>query len=147
MTATSLGWYSYDLNKVVYTCHQHNVFVRVCETACVVFYPQMSAISRNIPFYLPEITQLLDNVPRQLLLILKTNDLLRGLEYSLGSSQHKQSYITMSKYCVKAIGSFEVNKTTNGWVERWKWRARTSFLLVMLQFYQAWLWFKAVLLP
>ena len=106
---------------------------------------QMQKIQAGIPLYLAEITQLLDNVPRQLVLILKTNDLLRGIEHQLGSSQHAQSYITMSKYCVRAIGDYEVSRAENSWRERWMWRLRTNFSLATVYLYEAWLWCKTTL--
>lgn len=37
----------------------------------------------EIPNLLPVISEILDRVNRQMLLILKTNDLLRGIEYTL----------------------------------------------------------------
>lgn len=104
----------------------------------------MQKIQAGIPLYLAKITQLLDNVPRQLVLILKTNDLLRGIEHQLGSSQHAQSYITMSKYCVKAIGDYEVRKA-DSWRKRWTWRLRTNFSLVTVYLYEVWLWCKTAL--
>lgn len=106
---------------------------------------QMQKIQAGIPLYLAEITQLLDNVPRQLVLILKTNDLLRGIEHQLGSSQHAQSYITMSKYCVRAIGAHEVRREGTSWRERWTWRLRTNFTLMTVYLYEAWLWCKTTL--
>ena len=106
---------------------------------------QMERTQAGIPLYLAEITQLLDNVPRQLVLILKTNDLLRGLEHFLGSSQHSQSYITMSKYCVRAIGDYEMNNMENCLRVRWTWRIRTSFSLLTVYLYEMWVWFKATL--
>lgn len=105
----------------------------------------MDKIQAGIPLYLAEITQLLDNVPRQLVLILKTNDLLRGIEHVLGSSQHSQSYITMSKYCVRAIGDYEMRNVENSWKERWMWRLRTNFSLLTVYLYGVWLWCKTTL--
>ncbi|XP_042895385.1 aarF domain-containing protein kinase 1 [Parasteatoda tepidariorum] len=43
-------------------------------------------IRNNAANYLPEITTVLSRVPREMLLVLKTNDLLRGIEGSLGKS-------------------------------------------------------------
>lgn len=62
--------------------------------------------------YLPQITSILNSMPRQLLLVFKTNDLLRGIESSLHSdiessrrAHHTQTaFITMSQCCVRAVG-------------------------------------------
>ena len=37
-------------------------------------------IQQEISMWIPEMSQVLENVPKQMILILKTNDLLRGLE-------------------------------------------------------------------
>ena len=46
---------------------------------------QEGTIQEEVGRYLPEIASVLNKVPRELLLIFKTNDLLRGIEYSLGT--------------------------------------------------------------
>ncbi len=72
---------------------------------------QMQAIQQHIPLYLSHITQLLNNIPRQLVLILKTNDLLRSLEYSLDTPVYHQSYIIMSRYpklYIKVANNYKV---------------------------------------
>ena len=46
---------------------------------------QEGTIKEEVGRYLPEIASVLNKVPRELLLIFKTNDLLRGIEYSLGT--------------------------------------------------------------
>ena len=107
---------------------------------------QMRAIQQHIPLYLSHITQLLNNVPRQLVLILKTNDLLRSLEYSLKSPLYNQSYVTMSKYCLRAIGEHEMRRPGVTWAERVGWGTRTQLSLLMVRLYETWLWLKAVFL-
>jgi hypothetical protein len=42
-----------------------------------------------------------------MLLLLKTNDLLRGIESALGTRTSSSSFIHMSKCCVNWINSFE----------------------------------------
>lgn len=49
-----------------------------------------------------EMTDVLHNVPREMLLILKTNDLLRGLDHLLGVKENTLSFVTMSRCCAKA---------------------------------------------
>lgn len=46
--------------------------------------------------------EVLHSVPREMLLILKTNDLLRGLDSMLGVSDNVSSFVTMSRSCAKA---------------------------------------------
>lgn len=53
--------------------------------------------------YMPVILDVLDQVPREMLLILKTNDLIRGIEYSLKAQTSSSSFITMSRCCTRAI--------------------------------------------
>jgi aarF domain-containing kinase len=53
-----------------------------------------------------EIADVLAFVNRQMILILKTNDLLRNIEHSLGTNNNMSSFIQMSKSCLKTI---EVN--------------------------------------
>ncbi|XP_037072710.1 aarF domain-containing protein kinase 1-like [Pollicipes pollicipes] len=60
-------------------------------------------IKEEVGRYLPEIASVLNKVPRELLLIFKTNDLLRGIEYSLGTKGSMTSLITMSECCVRSV--------------------------------------------
>ena len=98
----------------------------------------MEAIQLNIPRYLPEITQLLDGVPRQLVLLLKTNDLLRGIEHSLGASGQQTSYLTMAKSCLRALGKHQLASTAS-WTTALYWRLRTSISILAVQTYELWL--------
>lgn len=92
----------------------------------------------NIPRYLPEITQLLDKVPRQLVLILKTNDLLRGIEHTLGVSTRHSGYLTMAKSCLRALGKHEV-ATSPSWSTGLYWRVRMRLSILAVQTYELWL--------
>ncbi|XP_004624946.1 uncharacterized aarF domain-containing protein kinase 1 [Octodon degus] len=62
-----------------------------------------SEIRSNAASYLPQISQLLNHVPRQMLLILKTNDLLRSIEAALGTRASASSFLNMSRCCVRAL--------------------------------------------
>lgn len=64
---------------------------------------QDEAIRNNAASYLPQISQILNRVPRQMLLIFKTNDLLRGIECTLETRADAQSFITMTKCCIRAV--------------------------------------------
>ncbi|XP_040598613.1 aarF domain-containing protein kinase 1 isoform X3 [Mesocricetus auratus] len=60
-------------------------------------------IRSNAANYLPEISQLLNHVPRQMLLILKTNELLRSIETTLGTRSSASSFLNMSRCCIRAL--------------------------------------------
>lgn len=66
---------------------------------------QDSEIRNNAATYLPQISQLLSHVPRQMLLIFKTNDLLRGIEAALGTRASASSFLNMSRCCVRALAA------------------------------------------
>ncbi|XP_029453536.1 uncharacterized aarF domain-containing protein kinase 1 isoform X2 [Rhinatrema bivittatum] len=76
-------------------------------------------IRSNAAAYLPEISRLLNNVPRQMLLLLKTNDLLRGIETALHTRAGAGSFFTMSRCCVRALARYQRSKTDSvfGWVQ------------------------------
>lgn len=98
----------------------------------------MEAIQKEIPRYLPEITQLLDMVPRELVLILKTNDLLRGIEFSLNASSYRRSYITMSKSCVRALGAHNM-ATSSSWRQGMYLWIKMKLTLMAIHTYELWL--------
>ncbi|KAL1131665.1 hypothetical protein AAG570_011278, partial [Ranatra chinensis] len=58
---------------------------------------------RDIPKVLPYIFKTLAIVNRELLLILKTNDLLRGIECTLQTQNRMSAYMVMSKFCVRSV--------------------------------------------
>ncbi|XP_043243069.1 aarF domain-containing protein kinase 1-like [Amphibalanus amphitrite] len=60
-------------------------------------------IKEEVSRYLPEIAAVLNKVPRELLLIFKTNDLLRGIDYSLGTKGSMTSLLTMCECCVRSV--------------------------------------------
>ncbi|XP_072479784.1 aarF domain-containing protein kinase 1 isoform X3 [Notamacropus eugenii] len=68
-------------------------------------------IRNNAATYLPQISQLLNKVPRQMLLILKTNDLLRGIETALSTRASASSFLNMSRCCTRALAAHKKKKT------------------------------------
>ena len=66
---------------------------------------QDAEIRNNAANYLPQISQLLNHVPRQMLLIFKTNDLLRGIEAALGTCASASSFLNMSRCCIRALAA------------------------------------------
>ena len=92
--------------------------------------------------YFPNIAQILNRVPREMLLILKTNDLIRGLETSLGTKDQRMSLITMSRYCVQAIYA-ENRSKANWWASRIRLNFSEQIVLSKLWIYQWYLRFSA----
>ncbi|XP_011535287.1 aarF domain-containing protein kinase 1 isoform X3 [Homo sapiens] len=68
-------------------------------------------IRNNAANYLPQISHLLNHVPRQMLLILKTNDLLRGIEAALGTRASASSFLNMSRCCIRALAEHKKKNT------------------------------------
>ena len=48
-----------------------------------------------------QIADVLANVNRQMLLIFKTNDLLRAMEHTLGTQNAMAGFVQMSRSCVR----------------------------------------------
>ncbi|KAK9502245.1 hypothetical protein O3M35_011051 [Rhynocoris fuscipes] len=57
----------------------------------------------NAPKLLTQIFETLALVNKELLLILKTNDLLRGIEFTLKTQNRMSSFIVMSKCCIQCV--------------------------------------------
>ncbi|XP_047594196.1 aarF domain-containing protein kinase 1 isoform X2 [Lutra lutra] len=90
--------------------HPGNVLVRKCPgtgKAEVVLLDhglyQDAEIRNNAANYVPQISQLLNHVPRQMLLLFKTNDLLRGIEAALGTRASASSFLNMARCCIRAL--------------------------------------------
>lgn len=67
---------------------------------------EQASIYAQAPNYLTKVTELLAQVPRPLLLLLKTNDLLRHLERSLTGryGEPSKTFLIMAHYCIDALG-------------------------------------------
>ncbi|XP_064484015.1 aarF domain-containing protein kinase 1-like isoform X2 [Ornithodoros turicata] len=61
------------------------------------------------------ISQILNMVPREMLLIFKTNDLLRGIETMLGTRGASKSFMTMSRCCIRAVYDEQLRLCSNMW--------------------------------
>ncbi|KAF8381913.1 hypothetical protein PRIPAC_71055 [Pristionchus pacificus] len=77
---------------------------------------------------IPQISQVLQRMPREMLLILKTNDLLRAIEHQLGSAGRSDGYIEMSKCVVSSYHHLAIQHAKN-WRE--SLRLRLSFIYMM----------------
>ena len=76
-------------------------------------------IQEEISYWINEMTQVLENVPKELILIFKTNDLLRGLESTLNCRADANSFIAMSSHCLKCMYEFDTLKepSLSKWAE------------------------------
>ncbi|KAG8561992.1 hypothetical protein GDO81_015557 [Engystomops pustulosus] len=96
-------------------------------------------IRSNAAAYLPQISQLLASVPRQMLLLLKTNDLLRGIETTLGTNANASSFLCMSRCCVQAIARHHRKTASSLW--SYTYISISEWLrLGQLQLYELLLW-------
>lgn len=62
-------------------------------------------LQSNTQLVLPHISDILDQVDRQMLLVLKTNDLIRGIESTLTTQNRKTAWAVMTECCIKSIYS------------------------------------------
>lgn len=58
------------------------------------------------------ITRILGKMDRQLLLVLKTNDLVRFICNAIGQDE-RRSLLNMSRFCVDTVGERRLNKSNN----------------------------------
>lgn len=91
--------------------------------------------------YMYEINQLLSNVPRELLLILKTNDLLRSIETKMGTRGQQMSFITMTRYCSENVHSTLLEKCQD-WRCKLRIKSAHRWIDLKLRIYQVFLWLK-----
>ena len=95
----------------------------------------MQELRNSVAMYLSDISSVLNRVPRQMLLIFKTNDLLRGIDHQLKTSKTSRSFVTMSKCCAKAVAREEL-KSCRTWFERLMVYGRWSVDRARIALYQ-----------
>ncbi|XP_064514900.1 aarF domain-containing protein kinase 1 isoform X2 [Pseudopipra pipra] len=98
-------------------------------------------IRSNAAAYLPQITQLLNNVPRQMLLLLKTNDLLRGIESALHTRASASSFLNMSRCCIRAVSTYQRSKSLSLY-RRAQISLTEALSLWQINLYELFLWLK-----
>ncbi|XP_050933901.1 aarF domain-containing protein kinase 1 isoform X2 [Lates calcarifer] len=98
-------------------------------------------IRTNAALYLPQISDLLNRVPRQMLLLLKTNDLLRGIETTLQTRASSSSFINMSRCCIRAVARYKRSKAKSR-KKRLQIKLAESLSLWRLTIYELYLWVK-----
>ncbi|XP_077395468.1 aarF domain-containing protein kinase 1 isoform X1 [Festucalex cinctus] len=99
-------------------------------------------IRTNAALYLPQINELLNRVPRQMLLLLKTNDLLRGIETTLRTRASSSSFINMSRCCIRALARHKRSKMDSR-RRRLQMALAESFRLWRLALYELLLWLRS----
>jgi len=99
---------------------------------------ESSQIKQNALRYLKEISDVLAFVNRQMILILKTNDLLRSIEASLGTTNSMASFIQMSRSCMTTIQEKNLNNADTK-LARFAIRVRTQWNLLCVSLYQFYL--------
>lgn len=72
-----------------------------------IIYLQKSTFQNELPNLLHHVTHCLEHVDRQALLVLKTNDLIRSIEYALGMQERMCGFMVMTKCCTKSIYQLE----------------------------------------
>ncbi|CAG9562773.1 unnamed protein product [Danaus chrysippus] len=74
---------------------------------------EKTTFQNEIPNFLHYVTQCLEHVDRQALLVLKTNDLIRSIEYSLGLQERMCGFLVMTKCCTKSIYNLDYKNSTS----------------------------------
>ncbi|XP_070578441.1 aarF domain-containing protein kinase 1-like [Ptychodera flava] len=97
-------------------------------------------IKQSAATYLPEISDLLNRVPRQMLLVLKTNDLLRGIEWTLQTHADASSFINMSRCCVRAVTDHELRQC-HSWLPRTRVHLKGMVMQRKIDIYEIYMWF------
>lgn len=95
-------------------------------------------VQSNTTLVLPHISDILEQVDRQMLLILKTNDLIRGIETTLQTQNRMTSFWVMSKCCVKSVGLHDISNATSEW-QRFKNSLGQNWAIFKLNVYYIYL--------
>ncbi|KAG5895660.1 hypothetical protein JTB14_008669 [Gonioctena quinquepunctata] len=74
---------------------------------------EVKFLKQNFTGLLPKISEVLQNVNPQMLLVLKTNDLIRGIEHTLRTGARMGAFRVMSQYCIKSVYSQRYNRSEN----------------------------------
>lgn len=90
---------------------------------------------------LPQISEVLQNVNPQMLLILKTNDLMRGIEHTLRTGVRMGAFHVMSECCVKSVYEQRMRNCVSK-MEKWKLSLGEFWALFKIHVYYAYLNFK-----
>lgn len=95
-------------------------------------------VQTNSTLVLPSISDILEQVDRQMLLILKTNDLIRNIETTLQTQYRMTSFWVMSKCCLESVARQEIHHSTSAW-QRFAKNLHKNWLLFKLDVYYLYL--------
>ena len=91
---------------------------------------ELQAIRTKAPLYLEKIAHVLSTLPRDMLLLLKTNDLLRSIERKLSSEsdwQLSRSFLIMARFCSSAILKDDLKSSRGFFVPYFRFESVTNF--------------------
>lgn len=95
-------------------------------------------VQANTTLVLPSISDILEQVDRQMLLILKTNDLIRGIETTLKTQYRMTSFWVMSKCCIESVARRELHQSKSRW-QRFAKNLKKDWSLFRLNIYYLYL--------
>lgn len=90
--------------------------------------------------------EVLHGVPREMLLIFKTNDLLRGLDSMLGVTDNVSSFVTMSRSCAQASYLKEYSQCSS-FVSKCRANIFNVIAHIRISIYQLILWWASLRSP
>jgi len=96
-------------------------------------------IKANVARYIKEIADVLAFVNRQMILIFKTNDLLRTIEHNLGTSNSMLFFVQMSRACFRCLNEERLRLSTTFW-GRSRANLAASWDQFKISMYQIFLW-------
>uniref|UniRef100_A0A7G3AXI4 Protein kinase domain-containing protein n=1 Tax=Lutzomyia longipalpis TaxID=7200 RepID=A0A7G3AXI4_LUTLO len=100
---------------------------------------EKNLIQKETSLVLPQIADVLEHVDRQMLLILKTNDLIRSIETTLGTQNRQTAFSVMSRCCVQTVFQQKHAQTTSEW-RRFTLRLQRTLIELKMSLYYAYLW-------
>lgn len=104
----------------------------------VPFQLQKLALKRAASGYFGDISTILATVDRQLLLIMKTNDLIRSIAYTLGNDE-RRSFLVMTRACFQSLQDRRARETNSKWV-RFGLLLHSQWFYFKLYVYSFYLW-------
>lgn len=113
-----------------------------CDKQSLYFFFQNDELRENAATYFIEISHVLNSIPRQMLLIMKTNDVLRGIEAALQTRSNASSFINMSKCCIRALGREKLQNCDSYFQVFWT-HSYTKWQLARIQLYEFILWLRS----
>jgi len=99
---------------------------------------ESAEIKQNATRYMREITNVLAFVNRQMILIFKTNDLLRNIESSLGTANRYISFLQMSRSCIRTLQEKNLANARSRWA-RFSIQLRSQWNLMKISLYEFYL--------